>query len=99
MEFFDRSAEEISRLPREKRHELLLEYECFFDNMLFAELMTQEQAWDGYFGLLHECDEMRFDEDRARILGKIDTKRYNPFLSPHPSIVALARLRLQAAQG
>lgn len=90
---FDADAEEINRLPREERHRLLLEYEQFFDNALFAELMTQEEAWDGYFCLLHECDEMDFDEDRTRILGKIDTGRYNPFRSPDPGVVALARLR------
>mgnify|MGYP001573059767 FL=1 len=46
-----------------------------------------------YFGLLHECDESRFLQDRPRILAKIDTKRYNPFMSKNPEIVMLARLR------
>jgi hypothetical protein len=84
---------DISGLSREERHQMLLELETRADVLLETEMASQEEAWDMYFGLLHECDESRFLQDRARILAKIDTQRYNPFKSKNPEIVMLARLR------
>lgn len=83
----------ISELTREERHELLLELETNTDVLLEIGMASQEEAWDMYFGLLHECDDSRFLEDRPRILAKIDTKRYNLFMSKNLEVVMLARLR------
>lgn len=86
-------ASDISKLTREERHQMLLEFETRADFLLATSRITQEEAWDMYFGLLHECDESDFLTDRPRILAKIDTKRYNPFKSQHPGIIMLARTR------
>lgn len=34
----------------------ILKYEKIVDEMLAEGKMSQEDAWDCYFGLLHECD-------------------------------------------
>ena len=83
----------ISQLTREERYQMLLDMETRADVLLETGMASQEEAWDMYFGLLHECDDSRFLEDRPRILAKIDTKRYNPFMSKNPEIIMLARLR------
>ena len=73
--------------------EAIREMETRADMLLETGMGSQEDAWDMYFGLLHECDDSRFLEDRPRILAKIDVRRYNPFMSKNPEIVMLARLR------
>lgn len=83
----------ISELTREERHQILLALESRADVLFETGMASQEEAWDMYFGLLHECDESRFLQDRPRILAKIDINRYKPFLSKNPEIVMLARLR------
>ena len=85
---------EVNSLTREERHEMLLEHEEFADRNLAMELISQEQAWDIYFGLLDECDTSRFMEDRPRILSKIDIQRYNPLRSRNPWVVIMARSRM-----
>lgn len=80
---------------KEIRNEIL-KYEKIVDEMLAEGKLTQEEAWDGYFGLLHECDVQELWEDRERILGKIDVEKYNPLMSKNPGIVYLARLRLRS---
>lgn len=85
----------IEKLTREKKHELLLTLESKTDVLLETGMFSQEEAWDMYFGLLHECDDSRFLEDRPRILAKIDTNQYNPFMSKNPAIVMLARIRAE----
>ena len=90
-----RYANEVNSLTREERHKMLLEYEEFTDRNLAMELISQEQAWDIYFGLLDECDTSRFIEDRPRILSKIDTQRYNPLRSRNPWVVIMARSRMR----
>lgn len=72
---------------------MLLALETKTDVLLETEMISQEEAWDLYFGLLHECDDSRFLEDRPRILAKIDTERYNPLMSKNLEIIMLARLR------
>lgn len=89
---------EISKLTREDRHNMLLELEKDLDIGLVYGMIDQETAWDGYFSLLHECDESRFTEDRPRILSKIDTVKYNPFKSKNPEILMLARIRLGSGE-
>lgn len=84
---------DIAKMSPEERHTLLLELEQKTDMAFAMGRMDQEEAWDSYFGLLHECDESHFENDRARILAKIDTKKYNPFKSKNPEIVMLARIR------
>ena len=84
---------DIIRMTRQERHDLLLKLEAAVDQHLLNNTTTQEEAWDMYFGLLHECDESNFIEDRPRILAKIDTKKYHPFRSSNPRIVFLARMR------
>ncbi|MEK7123703.1 MAG: hypothetical protein AAB851_02295 [Patescibacteria group bacterium] len=76
--------------------EEILKYEKIVDGMLADGKMNQEDAWDGYFGLLHECDCQEFWDDRERILAKIDTEKYNPLASKNPEVVYLARLRLRS---
>lgn len=60
--------------------------------LLLGEI-KQDEAWDLFFCLLHECDARNLTEDRARIVSKIDTKVYDPFLSRHPGIRFIAQLR------
>ena len=67
--------------------------EHFADVKLAAGEITQEQAWDVYFGLMHECDERRLIEDRHRLCGKIDVAVYKPLQSPDPGIRFIAMLR------
>lgn len=80
-------------LDRENNRELILRYEARIDELLAAGEIDQEAAWDGYFGLLHECDLRWMWDDRDRILTKIDVKRYDPFLSKDPGVVMIARIR------
>ena len=89
-----KGAKKINKLSREERHKMLLELEAHTDIEWAARRITQEEAWDRYFGLLHECDESEFLVDRPRILGKIDTQRYNPLVSKDPTVVMLAKMRL-----
>lgn len=90
--------EDIRKLSREKKHQLLLTLEEQVDEMLRTGIMSQETAWDSYFALLHDCNTMGWPEDHARIVMKIDTRRYNPFYSKNPEIVFLARLRAHATK-
>ena len=78
---------------------LYTKYEEWTDRNLAMGTITQEVAWDSYFGLLHECDERMFWSDRQRILGKIDTKKYNPFLSRNPVVLIVARIRAAGNRG
>ncbi len=71
------------------------EYEAQIDEKLALGAVAQEVAWDCYFSLLHECDLRWFWEDRNRIIKKIDTKRYNPFLSKDPDVVRIAQIRAE----
>lgn len=93
-ELLDRVAE-VNNLSPEAFYALLMETECEVDLCLAEAKMSQETAWDCYFCLLHECDLKEFWEARERILAKIDTNRYNPFLSKNPAVVLIARLRLE----
>ncbi len=84
---------EFLNLDDEKAHNLMIDYEAWVDKAFAEREINQEEAWDCYFGLLHECDIRGFDEDRKRIVSKIDITRYNPFLSKNPGVVFLTRLR------
>ena len=72
----------------------ILHYECEVDKLVEAGEVSEEEAWDAYFGLLHECDLWGFMEERRRIVSKIDTARYNPFKSKNPGVHIIARLRM-----
>ncbi len=85
----------VQSLSREQRLAMVIAFEAEVDAAFGQGLLTQEQAWDAYFSLIHECDEMRFRDHRPRILAKIDPKRYNPFRSTNPGIVMLARYRAE----
>ena len=75
---------------------LVKELEGWIDRNVLIGKITREEAWDSHFCLLHECDERQFLEDRRRILGKIDTKAYNPFLSSNAGVRFIAHLRARA---
>lgn len=89
------SDEEFTNLDIDENtaREMLLYFESLADEEHLNDRITQEEAWDRYFLLLHTCDEWGFSEDRKRILDKIDTKAYDPFSSKNPEVVWLARLR------
>lgn len=92
-EFAARVAE-MANLDQETARGLICQYEEWTDHNLAEGRIAQEDAWDSYFGLLHECDMRMLWSDRQRILGKIDTKRYNPWLSKHPTVIMIARIRI-----
>lgn len=71
----------------------ILKCEAVADESFEAGAITQERAWDMYFGLMHECDERGLMEHRKRLCGKIDTKKYKPFQSEDPCIRVLAFVR------
>jgi len=75
---------------------LIYQYEAWLDENLLAGKITQEVAWDCYFGLLHECDLLWLWDDRDRILKKIDIAKYNPFQSKNPNVIMIARIRSRA---
>ena len=89
------SSEEFTNLDIDENtaREMLLYFESLADEEHVSGAITQEKAWDRYFCLLHACDEWGFQEDRKRILEKIDTKTYNPLKSKNPKVVLLAHLR------
>jgi len=84
---------ELVSLSNEKARELIMRFEALTDQKLASGEICNEEAWDMYFGLLHECDERDLIEDRERIVAKIDTKTYNPFQSRNPMVVIIARIR------
>ena len=90
------SAEELLKCRNMSNTEALAEivsYELWAEENLASGKISQEEAWDIFFCLLHECDERELIEDRERILTKIDTKKYNPFESAHGGVRFLAVLR------
>lgn len=90
--------EGFKRLTSEEAKELILDYEKKIDAMFASGVITQEEAWDAYFGLLHECDCREFWEDRQRILSKIDTDTYNPFESKNSTVKLIAVIRVRNRQ-
>lgn len=85
--------DDVKKMTPEERRALLLRIEEWTDEMLRVGQISQMDAWDSYFGLLHECDMSGFGADRERIIGKINVNQYNPFCSKNPATVFLARLR------
>jgi hypothetical protein len=85
--------EYFREMDDEAAHVLIRLYEQWTDLKLETRVISQEEAWDCYFGLLHECDCRDFLEDRRRILQKIDTKRYDPMKSSNIQVVFLALFR------
>ncbi|KKS38254.1 MAG: hypothetical protein UV01_C0004G0056 [Parcubacteria group bacterium GW2011_GWA2_42_14] len=85
---------EAKKLTNNEALAQILHYEKLLDELVKNKNITQEKAWDGYFGLLHECDERGFLEERERIVTKIDTKKYNPFQSEDFRVRLIARLRM-----
>jgi len=72
----------------------ILDSERLTDEDRIAKRITEKDAWDIYFCLLHACDEWHLPLDRERILKKIDVKKYNPLISSDGEILMLARLRM-----
>lgn len=72
----------------------ILHCECEVDKLVEGGVVSEEEAWDAYFGLLHECDLWGFVEEWRRIVSKIDTQRYNPFKSKDPRVHIIARSRM-----
>lgn len=68
-------------------------YEEFAKQKLDTGEISEEEGWDMFFGLLHECDERGLLEDRVRILAHINTSRYNPFASKDATVRFIAQLR------
>lgn len=91
-----RLAVEVSEMSDEAAQQEIRRYEKFIHDACRRGEMSQEDVWDAFFGLLHECDERGLREDRRRIVQHIDTTRYNPFLSKHPEVRFLAYLRSRA---
>lgn len=83
----------VQQMSNEAVHDEVLRCEEWTKEELLLGRVTQEEAWDVLFGLLHECDGRGMVEDRRRILASIDTKTYNPFRSKNPDIRFLATLR------
>ena len=81
-------------LNNEEALEQILACERVVDELVSLGNISEGDAWDAYFGLLHECDERGFMEERRRIVTKIDTRRYNPFKSKNAGIHIIARLRV-----
>lgn len=86
----------FQEISNELAREHIVAYEEWAKANLYIGKITQEDAWDLFFGLLHECDERGLIEDRRRMLTHIDTKRYNPFRSKGPEVRFLAMLRARA---
>ncbi|GEM_PF-2147127 len=93
-----RNMKRARNLSNEEALREIAQAEAFADESLEAHAITQEQAWDIYFGLMHECDERRLIEDRRRLCGKIDTNVYNPFKSADSGIRVLAAIRIRTMQ-
>lgn len=90
---YSEQVERYRQMDDDTMHAQVLFYERQIDGFLRSGEITQEEAWDGYFELLTECDACNFLEDRERILAKIDTKRYKPAESKDPRIIELVRFR------
>lgn len=71
----------------------IIRYEEIIRGKLDAGEISEEESWDVFFGLLHECDERGLLDDRKRILTHIDTRRYNPFESKDATVRFIAQLR------
>lgn len=78
------------QMDNETMRAQILKYERLTGFWLAAKMITQEDAWDIYFGLLHECCLRDFGKDAQRIRSKIDVTKYNPFASKNPKVVFLA---------
>ena len=87
--------ERVRTLSNEDALHEIIQAESFADENLEAGTITQENAWDIYFGLMHECDERGLIEDRRRLCGKIDTHVYNPFESADSGIRVIAAIRIR----
>ncbi|MDO8429867.1 MAG: hypothetical protein Q7S73_00690 [bacterium] len=85
---------EYADLTPEQAMDAIRHYEKEFDYLLYANKMTQEQAWEGYFCIFIEAKFRGFHEDCTRIYAKIDFTKYNPFSSSNPEVVMLARQAL-----
>ncbi|MDO8560773.1 MAG: hypothetical protein Q7R91_00990 [bacterium] len=81
-------------LNNEEALEQILMLEQAIDQLVAEEEISEMDGWDAYFGLLHECDERGFMEERRRIVTKIDTRRYDPFKSKNAGIQIITRLRV-----
>ncbi|MDP3778795.1 MAG: hypothetical protein Q8R30_01945 [bacterium] len=93
-----RSMEHVRNLSNAEALCQIIQTEAFADESMEAHAITQEQAWDIYFGLMHECDERGLIEDRRRLHGKIDINVYNPFKSADNGIRVLAAIRMRMMQ-
>ena len=96
--FSDKDLKNMARIKRLTNEEVLVEIlrcEGFADENLKAGKITQAQAWDIYFGLMHECDERGLLDDARRLVSKIDTRIYNPFESEDSGMRYLALMRYQ----
>lgn len=89
-------ARRFQEMGNELARGYIIAYEEWIGENLSAGKISQEDAWDMFFGLMHECDERGLIEDRKRILKNIDIKRYNPFRSKDQGVRFLAMLRARA---
>lgn len=90
---YSEQAEYYAQMDDNTMHALILYYEKQMDEFLRLGKITQEEAWNGYFELMNECDWRGFLEDFDRICGKIDTKRYNPLESKDPRVIQIVLFR------
>jgi len=81
---------EFQNLTSAEVLKLIWKYEEETDRLLAGGKMTQWRAWEAYFGLIYVCNLWNFDEDRERIVAKIDQKQFNPFESNNPNILIIA---------
>ncbi|MDP3770093.1 MAG: hypothetical protein Q8R40_04110 [bacterium] len=88
-----RDAVRCQEMTNEEALIQIVRFETWADVQLEEGVITQVDAWDIYFGLMHECDERGLRDDRVRLCGKIDTSTYNPFKSQNSDIRFLATLR------
>lgn len=91
MDYMD--AARFASMDNDEAGEYIVEYEKWIKEKLKISEISEEQAWDLFFCLLHECDERGLVDDRQRILFHIDTDRYNPFESNNVGVRFIAQLR------
>lgn len=91
---FDDTAAAFAAIDREIALSLIRQYDKWTDENLASGEITQEEAWDCYFGLFHECEVRMFWSEAQRILKKIDKEKYDPFLSKNPAVLMIVRIRV-----
>lgn len=92
MNFID-DAVKFASMDNDTARKYIIMFEEEAEKMLNAGEISEGDTQDIFFGLLHECDKRRLQNDRRRMLAHIDTEHYNPFRSKNAGIWFIAQLR------